>query len=78
MTSIHDPEATYVGLDVHKDTISVGVRAPEAGTTREPPTSYAAVPLGTRRHAAGNGGLMERCRPYRGCPTARPPRPNRR
>lgn len=28
MTSIYDPEATYVGLDVHKDTISVGVLEP--------------------------------------------------
>lgn len=28
VTSIYDPEATYVGLDVHKDTISVGVLEP--------------------------------------------------
>ena len=28
MTSIYDPEALYVGMDVHKDTISVGVLEP--------------------------------------------------
>lgn len=28
LTSINDPEATYVGLDVHKDSISMGVLEP--------------------------------------------------
>lgn len=28
MSSIYDPEATYLGLDVHKDTISVGLLEP--------------------------------------------------
>lgn len=32
MTSIHDPEATHLGLDVHKDTISVGVLEPGCET----------------------------------------------
>jgi transposase len=30
VTSIHDPEATWLGLDVHKDSISVGVLEPGA------------------------------------------------
>jgi transposase len=32
VTSIYDPEATYLGLDVHKDTISVGVLEPGCET----------------------------------------------
>jgi hypothetical protein len=32
VTSIHDPEATYLGLDVHKDSISVGTLEPGSDT----------------------------------------------
>jgi hypothetical protein len=32
VTSIYDPEATYLGMDVHKDTISVGVLEPGCET----------------------------------------------